>query len=298
MNMRSSGHTAAVGLDISSKSALPGIGRILSRRNPPHGAEKNEREPSVSIVIPCYNYARYLPDAVGSVLSQSGVAVDVIIVDDSSTDHSLAVAYGLSTSEPRVQVVAHSTNAGPVQTFNDGLARARGEFLVRLDADDLLTPGSLARSVAVMRQYPSVGLVYGHPLHFSGLELPSARTKPTRWTIWPGRQWLRDRCRDGWNVITSPEVLMRSSVVERVGGQKYLDHTHDMEMWLRLSAYSDVAYIHGADPGLASGAPQIACRHSRSIRTEISSSVRRLSMSCFQGLGAISRKVMSIDKRP
>ncbi len=244
---RYSDQASAVGFDMLPKATLPSVSRALSRRNLSAVVHNNACEASVSVVIPCYNYAPYLPQAVGSVLSQSGVAVDVVIVDDASTDESLTVANALAEGEPRVQVLSHSRNAGPVQTFNDGLARARGEFLVRLDADDLLTPGSLARSVAVMRSYPTVGLVYGHPLHFSGPTLPAARTKPTHWTIWPGREWLRDRCRDGWNVITSPEVLMRSSVVEQVGGQKHLDHTHDMEMWFRLSAYADVAYIHGTD---------------------------------------------------
>lgn len=202
---------------------------------------------TVTVVIPCYNYARYLPQAVESILSQTGVAVDVVVVDDASGDDSLAVARRLASADRRVRVVAHAINVGPVQTFNDGLALAHGEFLVRLDADDLLTPGSLARSVAVMRNCPSVGLVYGHPLHFSGETPPRPRLKASRWTVWPGRQWLRDRCVGGYNVITSPEVLMRKSVVDKVGGQSPLDHTHDMEMWLRMAAFCDVAYVHGAD---------------------------------------------------
>ncbi len=202
---------------------------------------------TVTVVIPCFNYARYLPQAVRSVLSQEGVRVDVIVVDDASTDASLSVARGLVSDDSRVSVLGHARNKGPVDTFNDGLARATGEFLVRLDADDLLTPRSLARAVAVMRAYPSVGLVYGHPLHFSGDTLPPARASPTGWTIWPGRQWLAARCASGLNVITSPEVLMRRSVVDALGGQRPLAHTHDMEMWLRLSAFCDVAYVHGVD---------------------------------------------------
>lgn len=202
---------------------------------------------TVSVIIPCYNYARYLQQAVKSTLSQEGVVVDVIVVDDASTDNSLEVARSLAASDARVTVIARNCNSGPVSTFNDGLARARGEFLVRLDADDLLTPGSLERSVAVMCAYPSVGLVYGHPLHFSGDRLPRPRRTASHWTIWHGRRWLADRCRSGFNVITSPEALMRKSVVDKVGGQQPLAHTHDMEMWLRISAFSDVAYIHGAD---------------------------------------------------
>ncbi|MBU5424215.1 glycosyltransferase [Cellulomonas hominis] len=201
---------------------------------------------TVSVVVPCHDYARYLPGAVGSALTQEGVDVQVVVVDDASSDDSLAVARRLAAADPRVTVLAHPRNTGPVATFNDGLALATGEFLVRLDADDLLTPGSLARSVALARTHPSVGLVYGHPVHFTDA-LPPARTRARRWTVWPGRQWLADRCADGYNVITSPEALMRMSVVRRVGGQRPLAHAHDMEMWLRLAAFADVGYVGGAD---------------------------------------------------
>ncbi|GHS87603.1 glycosyl hydrolase [Actinomycetota bacterium] len=225
---------------------------------------------TVTVVVPCHDYARFLPAAVGSALAQEGVTVDVVVVDDASTDDSLAVAHALARADARVRVLEHPVNQGPVRTFNDGLAVATGEFLVRLDADDLLTPGSLARSVALARAYPTVGLVYGHPVHFvtggpggpggpdgtdgtdgtggTGGPAPgSARTRARSWTVWPGHEWLARRCAEGHNVITSPEVLMRSAVVARVGGQQPLAHTHDMEMWLRVAAFSDVAYVGGAD---------------------------------------------------
>jgi hypothetical protein len=203
---------------------------------------------TVSVVIPCYNYARYLPACVDSAASQQGVEVEIIIVDDASTDDSVEVATRMAATRNNVQVIRHDHNSGPVDTFNDGARRATGEFLVRLDADDLLTPGSLQRAVAVAQHFPDVGLVYGHPLHFTdGAALPEPRLAAGNWTIWPGRQWLADRCRQGTNVITSPEVLMRRSVVEHVGYQAPLRHSHDMEHWLRIAGFSDVAYIHGAD---------------------------------------------------
>lgn len=200
------------------------------------------------MIILCYNYALYLPDAVGSVLAQTGVEVRVIIVDDRSTDDSWYVARRLADEDDRILVVRPERNLGPVGAFNLGLESVDAEFLVRLDADDLLTPGSLARSVSAARSYPNVGLVYGHPLHFEdGQLLPKARTRSRGCHVWSGPTWVQERCAQGINVITSAEVLMRSSIVQRVGGQQPLAHTHDMEMWLRIAAFSDVAYIKGAD---------------------------------------------------
>lgn len=206
-----------------------------------------DRTPTVSVVIPCYNYARYLPQAVHSVLDQKGVQIQVIIVDDCSTDDSLEVARGLANQCEQVQVVQNPKNRGPVYTFNHGLDQVTGEFLVRLDADDLLTPGALRRAADVCIANPGVGLVYGHPLHFQDGSLPPSRSHVSGWSLWKGLDWVEERCRSGFNVITSPEAFMRMSVVNQIGGQRELEHGHDMEMWLRIASVSDVAYIRNAD---------------------------------------------------
>ncbi|QGN33874.1 glycosyltransferase family 2 protein [Microlunatus sp. Gsoil 973] len=220
--------------------------RLNTIRYAPHTAIASDSLPTVTVVITCYNYARYLPEAVQSVLDQTGVTANVLIVDDASTDDSLAVGRAIAAADARVRVIANEHNLGAVGAFNRGLEEATGEFLVRLDADDLLTSGSLSRAVTVMSTFPDVALVYGHPLHFSG-ERPPARTTPSWWDVWSGTEWLAARCLDGTNVITSPEVVMRRSVITRVGGMRPLAHTHDMELWLRIAAHADVAYIGGVD---------------------------------------------------
>lgn len=202
----------------------------------------------VSVVIPSFNYGTYLPAAVGSALGQEGVRIEVIVVDDASTDGSLSTAMALAASDSRVTVIAHRNNSGPVKTFNDGLAVATGTYIVRLDADDLLTPGSIARALAVFHAYPSVGLVYGRPVHFSGDAPPRHRSRVRSWTIWPGHEWLARRCVAPTNVITAPEAVMRASSLQSAGPwQRELRHTHDFELWLRLAAVSDVGYVGGSD---------------------------------------------------
>ncbi|MGO4433768.1 glycosyltransferase family 2 protein, partial [Paenarthrobacter sp. RAF9] len=123
--------------------------------------------PTVSVVVPCYNYGHYLPQAVGSALAQEGVDVEVIVVDDASTDGSAAVAWRLASSDPRISVVHHATNQGHIATYNDGLARAGGRYVTLLSADDLLAPGALARAAALMEANPRVGMVYGLPKDFT-----------------------------------------------------------------------------------------------------------------------------------
>ncbi|WP_129784280.1 glycosyltransferase family 2 protein [Promicromonospora panici] len=218
------------------------------RRRPPAAPESRTR---VSVVVPCYDYGRFLPQTVGSLVSQEGVDVEVIIVDDASTDDSLAVARELADRHPGVRVVANERNAGQVESFNRGWQHSTGELVVRLDADDMLPPGALARAAAVLEQHPEVGLVYGHPQHFDDGTVPRPALGDLTWTVWDGRAWLGERCRTGVSCITSPEVVMRSDLLKDVGPlDPELRFTMDVEMWLRLAAVRDVAYVGGADQAL------------------------------------------------
>lgn len=222
----------------------------ISHRTHVKAARVRPCSPRVTVVITCFNYGRYLAEAITSCLSQTGVEIEVIVVDDASTDNSLDIARNFAIRNTNVSVTSNQENIGAVESFNIGARLARGEFLVRLDADDLLSPGSLARSTLLAQSYPSIGLVYGHPIHFIA-EPPSVlRTKTTSWTIWPGMDWLKVACVSGKNVITSPEVLMRTAVLRDLGYMSPLRYAHDMELWLRLSAFADVGYVHGADQAL------------------------------------------------
>ena len=201
----------------------------------------------VSVVIPCYNYARYLTECVKSVLTQEGVTVSVCIIDDCSSDDTRAVGRRLAALDARVELVAHDVNRGHIATYNEGILAATGRYVVLLSADDLLTPGALRRACELMDANPSVGFVYGHPLAFAD-DLPRPRTGRADWTIWNGRDWIRTMCRSGQNFIHCPEVVMRTSVQHRIGGYNAsLPHSGDMEMWLRAAAVSDVGRLNGVD---------------------------------------------------
>ncbi|HEY6630835.1 MAG TPA: glycosyltransferase [Rhizobiaceae bacterium] len=207
-----------------------------------------DRVPRVSVVIPCYNYGRYLPQCVESVTSgQPGIDLEILIVDDKSTDDSLDVARSISESDSRVRVIAHAQNKGHISTYNDGLDAATGEFVLLLSADDLVTPGALTRAAELLAAVPSVGFVYGNAIHFSR-DLPPSRSQGRDWIIWSGVDWLEQRCRTGYNVAASPEVVMRTSVLRAIGGYRPdLPHAGDFEMWLRASAVADVGFLIGVD---------------------------------------------------
>ncbi len=207
-----------------------------------------ERVPFVSVVIPCYNYGRYLRRCISSVTeSQPGIRIEVIIVDDKSTDDSLDVALRIAAEDSRVKVIPNEVNKGHIATYNSGLAAASGEFVILLSADDLVTPGALTRAAALLVAEESVGMVYGGVVQF-GSEPPPCRTAGNGWIVWPGLNWLQARCRSGYNVIASPEVMMRTSVLSTTGGYRSdLPHAGDFEMWLRTASVSDVGFLLGVD---------------------------------------------------
>lgn len=206
---------------------------------------------SVSVVIPCYNYGHFLEDAVASVLDdQPGVDVRVLIIDDASPDDSADMARKIASNDPRVEVAVHDVNKGHIATYNEGLLEwADGDYCVLMSADDRLVPGALQRARDLLDAHPSAGFVYGYPLYFThGGPLPAARTRVRGWSVWPGPWWMERRFRTASNCITSPEVVVRTSLQKQVGGyDPRLPHTGDLEMWLRLAANADVGFVRGAD---------------------------------------------------
>jgi glycosyltransferase involved in cell wall biosynthesis len=206
---------------------------------------------SVSVVIPCYNYGRFLEEAVTSVTDdQQGVDVRVLIIDDASSDDSSEVARKIAARDPRVEVIVHGANKGNIATYNEGLLEwADGDYCLLLSADDRLTPGALRRARDLLDAHPGVGFVYGRSLWcMPGAPQPTARTKVRGWSVWPGQWWLERRFRQGENPITSPEIIVRTSLQKRVGGyDARLPHAADMEMYMRLAANADVGFIRGVD---------------------------------------------------
>jgi glycosyltransferase involved in cell wall biosynthesis len=202
---------------------------------------------TVDVVIPCYNYARYLTNCVHSVLSQSGVHVRILIIDDASTDDTELIGRELAQANAAVEFRRHTINKGHIATYNEGLIEwTISDYVVLLSADDLLTPGSLQRATQVMESDSTIGMVYGQAIHFShGSELRTTPQSKLSYTKYQGLKWLEGRFRSGCNVITSPEVVVRGSVQRSIGGYRpELPHSGDLEMWLRIASVSNIGYIY------------------------------------------------------
>src|SRR5690625_4558810 len=108
--------------------------------------------PNISVIIPCYNAEEYVRDAIASVLAQTYQPLEVICVDDGSTDGTLGVLRSLEAEHSDIMRVLAGPNGGAPVARNRGLAAARGDYIQYLDTDDLLVPEKLAHQAGLIRE--------------------------------------------------------------------------------------------------------------------------------------------------
>ncbi len=115
--------------------------------------------PLVSVVIPCFNVAPYLAAALDCVLAQTFQDFEVILVDDGSTDNTLAIMQAYAARDNRIQVTALHKNQGILAARNTSMKEARGQYVAMLDGDDLWTPDALAARYAIAARFPDADVV-------------------------------------------------------------------------------------------------------------------------------------------
>ncbi|RZK27481.1 MAG: glycosyltransferase family 2 protein, partial [Hymenobacter sp.] len=124
-------------------------------------AEEAAARPRVSVIIPNYNHARYLPQRIESVLGQSVRELEVILLDDCSPDASRQVIAQYASQDARIRVVLNEQNSGSTfKQWNKGFALARGEYVWVAESDDFAEPDLLARLLAPLVADPAVSLAY------------------------------------------------------------------------------------------------------------------------------------------
>lgn len=203
----------------------------------------------VDVVIPCYRYGHYLETCVESVLSQTGPDVRVLILDDASPDHTEEVGKAIASRDRRVTFRRHEANKGHITTYNEGIDWASGELFLLLSADDYLLPGALDRVMRLMRQQANAGFAFGNALALSDdgkmerlRPFPQKAEAPASEII-SGPAFIR--MSGASNLVPTPTAVTRTALQKRLGGYKHeLNHSGDMEMWLRFAAHADVGYLN------------------------------------------------------
>jgi glycosyltransferase involved in cell wall biosynthesis len=182
---------------------------------------------AVSVIIPAYNAGEFVGQAVASALASRGVALEVIVIDDGSSDQTWAVLEGFGDAIRKVR----QDRGGPYRARNLGAALARGGWLAFLDADDEWSPEKLARQLELADD--RTGLIYTDRLNFGDIRHVKERQSDAV-TLWEGDVFEPLLLQ---NFITLSSVLIRRDWFERLGGFS-VEHqgVQDWDLWLRYAA--------------------------------------------------------------
>jgi glycosyltransferase involved in cell wall biosynthesis len=191
--------------------------------------------PRVSVVMPVRDGATYLVQALESVLDQSVKDIEVVVVDDGSTDATPEILRALAAGDARLRVETQSAK-GLTEALNKGWRASSAPYVARLDADDVALPGRLAAQARFLDDHPRVGVVGSayFPLAHDGTRLPPVHYPVDDATL--RRDLQRHNC------LPHPTVMVRRAALEEAGGYR-LDQAEDYDLWLRIAERHELANL-------------------------------------------------------
>ena len=192
----------------------------------------------VSVIIPAYNAGLYVKEAIESVLSQTYSDIELIAVDDASTDRTGEI---IKTFGSRVNYMHHDANMGPSAARNTGIKHARGEYIAFLDADDAWMPDKIEKQIRLFENNSGIGLVYSDGYNISASGLEAGRffeiAKPHRGFAF--NKLILD------NFIPTSTVVIRRRIINEAG---YFDGrfsvSQDFELYLRISERYEIDFVN------------------------------------------------------
>ena len=220
--------------------------------------------PSLTVLLPVYNAAEYVLEAAQSVLEQHGVDLELLCIDDGSTDNSLDLLRTLH--DERVRIEQNPSNLGLIATLNRGFELARGRYIARMDADDICMPGRLERQAAFLEANQDVG-VCGMWIRTFGAGQESIMRFPT------DPENVRARL-FAYNPLAHPTVVLRRSLFDR-HGLRYApeaSHAEDLDLWMRAAEHFALANLPQVGLRYRQHPGQVTSRHA----PEQAATLRRL----------------------
>lgn len=205
---------------------------------------KSDPTSLVSVIVPTYNSAPYIVDAIESVLAQTYQNLEIIVIDDGSNDNARGV---LVPYRDKITYL-YQENRGVSAARNLGIGHAKGEYIAFLDADDIWLPGKLDRQMQFLEGNTNVALVFGDAELFdvNRTDIPCPEQRMSK-----SRLEERETPKDDvfelllyGNFITTSTVMLRRSCLERVGGfDESLRSVEDRDLWLRIADKFCIGYI-------------------------------------------------------
>ena len=184
----------------------------------------------VSVIMPVFNVESYLAEAIQSIVDQTMKDFEFIIIDDGSTDGSVEIIQ--SFNDKRITFLRNETNSGITASLNKGLSVAKGEFICRMDADDIAVNNSLEKQIAFFQTHRSISLVGSQAI------LIDEKGQTIGEEIVPQTTKEINRSKFIHNPFIHGTIMFRSSLVKQFGNyDPRRKHNEDYDLWLRYTKY-------------------------------------------------------------
>lgn len=188
--------------------------------------------PLVSVILPCYNTEKHIEQALRSMMQQDYRNLEIIVLDDHSSDKSWAIIQRLAAEDPRILAVRNEQNLQLIKTLNKGVQLAQGAYIARMDADDVSHPSRISQQVSYLAQHPEVDMIATCASYISSRGVPLGRLN-------------FHACYDAVSAsfvtifdcpFLHPSVLIKSELLRRFGYSDLPEtqHIEDYALWIQL----------------------------------------------------------------
>lgn len=185
--------------------------------------------PIISVVMSVYNSEKYLSESIESILSQTFSDFEFIIIDDGSTDKSNSILNKFARSDARINIITNLENIGLANSLNKGLHIAKGDYVARMDSDDISYPKRFEIQIEFMKNNKAYGVVGGN------IDIIDEKSNYVKTLSFPKthNQILWYLCFQ--NPIAHPTTMIKSNLLRKVNGYKNYISSQDYDLWQRLS---------------------------------------------------------------
>lgn len=208
-----------------------------------------QHKPLVTVICLCYNHEQFVVESLNSVMNQDYPFIELIVVDDCSTDQSKEIILKWCNDHPNVQFFASTNNLGSTKAFNKGLSAAKGDFIIDLACDDVLLPKCVSLQIKAFEEssFKNLGIVYGNAELITETCEHSSYYFPVDWD----KKTIEERKTgdiylsviSGGNSICSVSSMVKKTVFDDLKGYDENLAYEDLDLWIRASRKYEVDYI-------------------------------------------------------
>ena len=194
------------------------------------------QKPLVSVLIPCYNCEEYVEEAVMSIIKQTYSNLEILVIDDGSTDNTKTILQRLAQKDSRIRYIKNEENLKLIKTLNKGLDLCNGKYIARMDADDISLPTRIEKQVNFLETHPEIGVV--------GTYIQIFGVRKSVWKMDTKDKYIRAHlfCNSSF---AHPSVMMRTSILRDNHLYYNTDYPHaeDYKLWCDIAQYTKLANI-------------------------------------------------------